>query len=124
MMRKTICCITLVFATKAFGYEVETNKTISEHAINASSLATPTLLQQIGLRGVSPFDGTQKYRTFKSDSFSFNESLSIGDLIKFGAGYEDDRRSIQAIHHFFNPVNGQQLTIPEWAGSAEVWARV
>ena len=58
------------------------------------------------------------------DIFPSSESetkSSILDLVGFGATFEDNRSALQAIRHFYNPVDGSKLlfgigaTSPDWA---------
>jgi hypothetical protein len=98
---------------------------MSEKAANSSVLYVPETLELLGLKHVGLDDETQLFPN--SDTFlGFGTSklMTIGELIQFGAGFEDDRRKVQALYHFFNPANGQGLIVggsvpgapsPNWA---------
>jgi hypothetical protein len=85
---------------------------MSRASANYSVLVIPSALEQLGLKGAGLYDNSEKFPN--SDTFlgfGISKSMTIGELIQFGAGFEDERRKVQALYHFFNPVNGQGLIV-------------
>lgn len=116
--------LALVYGRNASAYEVETHKTITRFSGRTSSLNMSATLEQLGLVRLDLYDSKQSFPSYPFDDFALPKSLSIGKLIEFGAGYEDERRFIQAIHHFYNPADGRAPTVggstpgkpsPDWA---------
>ena len=75
----------------------------------------PFILTKLGLKPSIGADGS----TFENSNGRSDQSLI--DLIRFGADWEDSRGALQALRHFYNPVDGSKLlpvigeTSPDWA---------
>ena len=119
MKVRWIAITLLGFYTNAIAYDPVTHVTASENAALASVLADTSYLARIGLKAEPIVSDI--YNTFYS---SQAEQLSIVELIKFGAKWEDTRGKYQGKYHFFNPLTGKgktQLGIeigapsPSWA---------
>jgi len=105
----------IVISTNGFAYEVGTHQFLSEQAFNRSVLADPNkqLLIDIGL-----IENVNSPNPIFATSTDIRDQ-SLVDLIKFGAGFEDDRD--RALNHFYDPQNSgrrgilSQASSPEWA---------
>jgi hypothetical protein len=109
----------LAWVIPACGYEVGTHTTMAAYAAQDSILSKLSTLKQLGLKGVDLYDESQKFPN--SDTllgFGVSNLMTISALIQHGAAFEDNRRDIQALYHFFNPVNGQGLTVDGWMPGA------
>ena len=105
MKARWIAITLLGFYTNAIAYDPVTHVTASENAALASVLADTSYLARIGLKAEPIVSDI--YNTFYS---SQAEQLSIVELIKFGAKWEDTRRTSQGKYHFFNPLTGKGST--------------
>lgn len=94
--------IFLGFCANASAYDPVTHETASESAAKASVLADVSYLARIGLKMESI--SSDLYNVFYNSKAS---QLSIIELIKFGANWEDTRRTDQGKRHFFNPLTGK-----------------
>jgi hypothetical protein len=104
-----LCC---AHAGDVFAYAEPTHEAMSRAAADRSVLAKPEVLKQLGLLGLPIDDSRQTFSHWKSDAwFSWDKKLTIRDLVGFGAVYEDERDMCQALHHFFDPVDGKALTV-------------
>ena len=112
--------ISLFFAPTLHSYELETHAVMSRYAADASNLHLPGTLTRFGLRGLALDDSRQ---TFMS---SMGDMQTILELIRFGARWEDDAASAQALRHFYDPVYDRPLDLggtgslliaksPDWA---------
>jgi hypothetical protein len=93
---------------------------MSKYAADASHLNSSAALTRLGLRPYSLEDSRQRFPSSK-------RSLeTIGALFRFGARWEDDKSSLQALRHFYDPVRNQPLNLnglgepyivasPDWA---------
>ncbi|MBZ0092500.1 MAG: hypothetical protein K8F27_09800 [Sulfuricellaceae bacterium] len=97
------------------GYEVDTHEDLSENAATISVLGQGDVLTDLGLQ---PFSTNQ---TFPG---SDNTTRTINKLFRFGANFEDNASLSRPRNHFYNPLNGQSLTVkgialgnasPDWA---------
>ena len=115
-----LAALTLIHALGAHAYELETHADISEIALGSSDLRLPTTLTRLGLRPLPLGDATQRFIN------SQGQALSINELVRFGARWEDDAAAAQALRHFYDPVNDRALDIggagssliaksPDWA---------
>ena len=107
---------TLILCGAAHAYEPITHSVMSETALRRSMLGTnPFILTKLGLKPSIGADGS----TFENSNGRSDQSLI--DLIRFGADWEDSRGALQALRHFYNPVDGSKLlpvigeTSPDWA---------
>lgn len=116
--------LTLTNGAVCFAYEVPTHSTLSLNAARQSVLMSVETLRQLGLRAYPIGDLRQQFPNYRPEWFSSTEPMSVERLVAFGAAYEDDRGKLQATRHFYNPVNGQALTVfgmtpgmpsPDWA---------
>jgi len=93
---------------------------MSAAAADASTLRVPLTLEKLGLRPLPLDDRRQLFMT------SEGEQQPISDLIQFGARWEDDAASAQALRHFYDPVFDRPLDLggtgslliaksPDWA---------
>ena len=122
-----------LMAAGAYAHDPVIHRAISHNAVLNSVLNKASTLERLGLKGVSVDSPDQLFLNFPYDSrqpsngnYPTSEYFPVTDLVEFGADYEDARRSFQAIHHFFNPLNGRPLTVapgqtspgetsPDWA---------
>lgn len=100
----------IYYANEAAAYEVPTHSRLSMNAAVMSKLNDPEMLRQLGLRPYGIGDKRQKFYTDAVTTVWAREKTII-ELIAFGAEYEDERSAQQALHHFYNPVNGQALNV-------------
>ena len=120
--RKKVKRIYLIFAlafafasVSVFPYEPVTHSDMSEEATRRSILNVGESFKKLGLEA-KPFD-LQVVKFPNSNSLE----LTILELIRFGADWEDSRGALQALRHFYNPVDGSKLlpvigeTSPDWA---------
>jgi len=105
----------------AEAYEVQTHELLSEAAAGASRLGSPLTLQNLGLL---PLGLANTRQTFPSSKVG--NPLTIAELIRFGARWEDDLSKLQALRHFYDPVYERALDVdpggtsnsiksPDWA---------
>ena len=96
---KQFFCATylLLHASFAHAYDPFTHTQASEAAADASVLNEPAFLARLGLQA-KPIR-SDIYNAFYSSQAN---QLSILELIKFGADWEDTRRTSQGKRHFFN----------------------
>jgi len=66
------------------------------------------ILERMGLQKLSPEDARQKF----PGSSNNVTSLSVADLIRLGAVWEDQLSDLQALRHFYDPVNDRALDVP------------
>jgi hypothetical protein len=99
----------------SFAYEVGTHREISDAAVDKSVLAEPENLSRLGLRPLGPDDRRQE---FPGGIDGLTSQLTIRRLFRFGAGWEDDRSSLQALRHFYDPVNDRALDLTETIGTS------
>lgn len=104
---KRVLAFILMFASaeSALGYGIPTHQKMAGLAVTASTLSVPTTLQNLGLLPLAPDSSQQLFPT------SQGISQTISGLVIFGVAYEDGRSPLQALRHFYNPVNGQPLTV-------------
>ena len=88
-------------------YDPVTHEAASENAAKASVLADRSYLARIGLKPESI--SSDIHNVFYSSEAI---QLSIVELIKFGANWEDSRRTSQGKYHFFNPLTGGGKSMP------------
>lgn len=98
----------------ACAFDVETHKNVSEQAANASVLKNDNrILNNLGLQA---FANEQKFPDLA------NKPKTIVSLFRDGAEFEDNFP--RSTNHFFNPYNGQALSLsgvqvgkpsPDWA---------
>ena len=93
-----------------YAYEPISHEQLSESAAKQSRLATdPSALGDLGLKPYA--DVGQTFAT------STGKPLSIEELIKFGARFEDN--FTRPANHFYNPLTGQGVSgftpSPDWA---------
>ncbi|MBZ0092496.1 MAG: hypothetical protein K8F27_09780 [Sulfuricellaceae bacterium] len=100
---------------ETLGYEVKTHEDLSENAATISVLGQGDVLTDLGLQ---PFNANQIFPG------SDNSTRIIKDLFRFGASFEDNASLACPRNHFYNPLNGQPLTVkgislgnasPDWA---------
>lgn len=115
ILSTTLVCSLLMCGT-SFAYEPITHSEMSEAALKTSVIGSnQPALRRYGLKSSIFSDGS----TFQNSRGESNQSIS--DLVRFGADWEDTRAAIQAIRHFYNPVDGSKLlplageTSPDWA---------
>lgn len=103
----------------ALGYDPDTHTKLSMHALKHSVLASSQKLKDLGLKGVQVSNSSQTFYDHDREN-----KWTVLELVQHGAWYEDERAATQALHHFFNPLNGQALTVggitpgvpsPDWA---------
>lgn len=104
----------LGFSLPLRAYEVLTHEDMSEAAAFSSVLAKPVTLEALGLTG-----------TIEDPKLTFPNSKGspriIRDLIRDGANFEDDFP--RSLNHFFNPLNGQGLSLGVVVGNpSPAWA--
>jgi hypothetical protein len=95
-------------------YEIETHRDLSSAAVEKSVLANPDTLTRFGLRPLSIDDISQN---FPRSEGNVRGNLAIRDLVRFGAGWEDDLAAAQALRHFYDPVNDRALDLTETVGT-------
>lgn len=113
-VRRAVTIIVLSQAELVLAYEVETHRDLSSAAVDGSVLATPSTLSRLGLRPLSTFNEGQK---FPQSGGSLDVALTIRELFRFGAGWEDDLAASQALRHFYDPVNDRALDLAAPAGT-------
>ena len=110
-----VALLTLPFG--AIAYEPATHRLLSERAANHSLLEVSALLRDYGL-SKSIRDVTQTFPNVDG------RERTIAELISDGAQFEDTLSNKRPLNHFFNPRNGQPLTLlgtprgetsPDWA---------
>ena len=104
------------FSQVVSSYEVITHENLSEKALEASTLGKPGVLTRLGLKEVLKDESQQAFPN--SDA----TKQSINALFRSGASFEDNFP--RSTNHFFNPYNGQALSVsgvqvgnpsPDWA---------
>lgn len=90
------------YCTNAFAYNPVTHVKASDIAAKASLLADRSLLSRLGLQP-QPIDSDIYNAFYNSES----NQLSILELIKFGAKWEDTRRTTQGCYHFLTRLRGK-----------------
>ncbi|MHB9118458.1 MAG: phospholipase C/P1 nuclease family protein [Burkholderiales bacterium] len=100
----------------ASAYEVDTHERLTDNAVRVSAL----FLDSAALTdfGLEPLSNKQKFPN------SQGIPQEIIDLFRFGANFEDNASLSRPRNHFYNPLNGQPLTVkgialgnasPDWA---------
>jgi hypothetical protein len=115
--RAGYCVLTALLAmapTSSFAYKEATHEKMSEEALNRSLLAQQSKRSSLGLS--YPIDQNQGFPSSKGDP------LSIVQLIRFGANFEDS--GFRSFNHFFNPLKDQALTVfgIRWGNTSPNWA--
>ena len=103
----------------ALGYEVPTHQGISQQAVQKSVLVTDgKVMQALGLKRLFP--GKPDERIGKNELFpnSERDRHDIIDLVRDGAGFEDDFKGSRFLHHFYDPQHDVPLTDISGAGIA------
>ena len=117
-MKRIYLIFALAFAfasVSVFPYEPVTHADMSEEAIRRSILNVGESFRKLGLEAKTI--DLQVVKFPNSNSIE----LTIRQLIRFGADWEDSRGALQALRHFYNPVDGSKLlpvigeTSPDWA---------
>lgn len=112
----------MLLAANAYAHDPAIHNIISKNAVTNSVLNDVATLEQLGLKGVDPNSQAQLF--FNMATKLQFKPFTISGLVQFGAEYEDERRLVQAVHHFFNPLTGAALTVggyapgetsPDWA---------
>ena len=102
----------LLLICAVHAYEPISHQDMSERAVGKSVLSNASALVRMGFSGDIASIGFLN---------SQGQNLSILQLIRFGADWEDNRGPLQAPRHFYNPVDGSKLlpligeTSPDWA---------
>jgi len=96
----------------ASAYETDTHGDMSRVAVNRSVLSSTEALAQLGLKPLPVIDSRQ---TFPSSVAG--QEQSIVELVRLGAVWEDGRSKLQALRHFYDPINDRALTLPDGNGS-------
>jgi hypothetical protein len=105
-------CAYLLMGANARAYETGTHELISEAAATDSTLRKTSTLMQLGLKPVPINSQLQTFRASTGD-----KPISILALIRFGARWEDDLSELQALRHFYDPVNDRALDLgPDYGG--------
>jgi len=103
-----LAVLLLCHVSHVAAYETETHKDLSQQATVKSSMKLPTMLLDIGLKGLTLDDASQQFPNSKGDR------KSILNLVRDGAEFEDTLATSNLLtsrpfNHFFNPRTGQGL---------------
>src|SRR5712691_6237006 len=102
--RQGVIVAALACSFNAAAYEIGTHGVLSERAANLSVLSTQDKLRDYGL-DKSILDSSQLFRN------SQGQDRRIIDLITDGSRFEDTLSLFRSLNHFYNPLNGQPLTL-------------
>ncbi len=101
--------VVIIVPIPSIAYEQPTHEDMSQHALEASAVATSDVLTNLGLS----FAIGDERQTFPN---SDGKSRRIVELIRDGANFEDN--NLRPLFHFFDPLNDEGLifyTSPTWA---------
>jgi hypothetical protein len=100
MKKMLVASMVVWFSFESFAYDPATHVKIAEKAADLTALNDSLTFQRLGLFEYS-LSGERK--TFPS---STGKALSVSGLIELGSSFEDSRRLIQALYHFYDPAPG------------------